>query len=128
MTTDTGRRIMIIRAGVTGAAVAQGMIKDRIVPGGCIMTGAALRCKSLAGMVSWSLVAGHAISLWSMIHQDLTPGAGGVTLAAIPEIMNSWFIVGMAGQTRCETGVIHANNLPIRYALMAIRAIIAISR
>jgi hypothetical protein len=84
VTTDTGSRIMIIRAGVTGAAVAQGMIKDRIVPGGCIMAIAALRCKSLAGMVNWRLVAGHTISLRTMIHQDFTPSNCGMALDTIP--------------------------------------------
>jgi hypothetical protein len=75
---------MIIRAGVTGAAVAERMIKDRIVPGGCVMAGAALRCKSLVSVVSWRFMTGHAISLWTMIHQDITPGRCGMTLDTIP--------------------------------------------
>ena len=68
MATGTGSWIMVIRAGMTGATVAQGMIKDRIAPGGCVMTGAALCCKTLAGMIFWCLMAGLTITLRTMIH------------------------------------------------------------
>ncbi|PKO10063.1 MAG: hypothetical protein CVU40_07575 [Chloroflexi bacterium HGW-Chloroflexi-2] len=84
VTTDTGSRVMVVRGGVAGAAVAQGMVEDRIIPGGCVMAGTALGCKPLVSVVSWCLVAGHAISLWTVIHQDITPGTCGMALDTIP--------------------------------------------
>ena len=114
MATGTGSRIMIIRAGMAGAAITQCVVEDSIAPGGCVMAGTALRGKTLFLMICWWLMTGLAISLGTVIHCYISPGTGGVTLTAVSlEMSWRWFIICMAGQAGSETSMINGYILPI---------------
>jgi hypothetical protein len=61
MATTAGSRIMVYQTGVTVAAIAQGVIKNRSIPNLGSMTIAALPYILSCPMCDWRLVAGSAI-------------------------------------------------------------------